>query len=264
MSSMPAIPLLDFQNVTVQREERVVLDGVTLAIAQGEHAAILGPNGSGKSTLIKVISRELYPRRKAEPWSLRILGRDRWHLFELRHHLGIVSNDWMQMCTRDYSGYEIVLSGFFGSVGIWPNHQVTPEMEYQAREVMGLLEITHLAERNTNEMSSGEARRILIARALVHGPRALVLDEPTTSLDLHATHELREILRKLAGRGISIIMVTHHLPDIIPEMRRVVLMRGGRVVGDGPKEEVLRAEALSAVFGLPVELLERGGYYHVL
>jgi len=261
---MPAIPLLDFQNVTVQREERVVLDGVTLAIAQGEHAAILGPNGSGKSTLIKVISRELYPRRKAEPWSLRILGRDRWHLFELRHHLGIVSNDWMQMCTRDYSGYEIVLSGFFGSVGIWPNHQVRPEMEDQAREVMGLLEITHLAERNTNEMSSGEARRILIARALVHGPQALVLDEPTTSLDLHATHELREILRKLAGRGISIIMVTHHLPDIIPEMRRVVLMRGGRVVGDGPKEEVLRAEALSAVFGLPVELLERGGYYHVL
>ena len=263
MDSMP-IPLLDFQNVTVQRGDRVVLDGVTLSIAQGEHAVILGPNGSGKSTLIKVISRELYPRLKSEQWSLRILGRDRWHLFDLRHHLGIVSNDWMQMCTRDCSGYEIVLSGFFGSVGIWPNHQVTSEMERQAREVMDLLEIAHLAERNTNEMSSGEARRILIARALVHGPQALVLDEPTTSLDLYATHELREILRKLAARGISIIMVTHHLPDIIPEMRRVVLMRGGRVVGDGLKEEVLTAEALSAVFGLPVEMLERGGYYHVL
>lgn len=264
MGSMPDIPLLDFQNVTVQRGDRVVLDGVTLSITQGEHAVILGPNGSGKSTLIKVISRELYPRLKSEQWSLRILGRDRWHLFDLRHHLGIVSNDWMQMCTRDYSGYEIVLSGFFGSVGIWPNHQVTSEMERQACEVMDLLEIAHLAERNTNEMSSGEARRILIARALVHNPQALVLDEPTTSLDLYAAHELREILRKLAARGISIIMVTHHLPDIIPEMRRVVLMRGGRVVGDGPKEEVLQAEALSAVFGLPVEVLERSGYYHVL
>jgi iron complex transport system ATP-binding protein len=261
---MSLVPLLDFRNVTVQRGERVVLDGVTLSIAQGEHAAILGPNGSGKSTLIKVIARELYPRIKAEPWSLRILGRDRWHLFELRHHLGLVSNDWMQMCTRDYSGYEIVLSGFFGSVGIWPNHLVTPEMEGRAREVMELLEIGHLADRNTNEMSSGEARRILIARALVHGPQALVLDEPTTSLDLHATHELRETLRKLAGRGISIVMVTHHLPDIIPEMRRVVLMRDGRVVGDGPKDQVLSAGALSEVFGLPVEVLERGGYYHVI
>ena len=168
------------------------------------------------------------------------------------------------MCTRDYSGYEIVLSGFFGSVGIWPNHAVTPQMECEAREVMSLLEIDHLAERNTNEMSSGEARRILIGRALVHRPQALVLDEPTTSLDLHATHELREILRKLAARGISMIMVTHHLPDIIPEMRRIVLMSGGRVVGDGPKEEVLEAGTLSAVFGLPLEVLERGGYYYVL
>src|SRR5271157_1037748 len=232
---MPSVPLIEFQNVTVQRGESVVLDGVTLAIAQGEHVAILGPNGSGKSTLIKLISRELYPRQKLEPWSLRILGRDRWHLFELRNRLGIVSNDWMQMCTRDYSGYEIVLSGFFGSVGIWPNHEVAPEMERKAREVMELLEISHLAERDTNEMSSGEARRILIARALVHDPQALILDEPTSSLDLHATHELRETLRKLARNGISIIMVTHHLPDIIPEIERVVLIRDGRLYRDGPK-----------------------------
>ncbi|HEY2012282.1 MAG TPA: ATP-binding cassette domain-containing protein, partial [Bryobacteraceae bacterium] len=242
---MPPVPLIDFQNVTVQRGDRIVLDGVSLSIAQGEHIAILGPNGSGKSTLIKLISRELYPRLKPEPWSLRILGRDRWHLFDLRNHLGLVSNDWMQMCTRDYSGYEILLSGFFGSVGIWPNHEVTPDMECKAREVMDLLEISHLAERNTNEMSSGEARRILIGRALVHDPQALVLDEPTTSLDLHATHELREILRKLAAGGISIIMVTHHLPDIIPEVRRVAMFRNGRVYCDGAKEDVLQSAPLS-------------------
>src|SRR5262249_7819853 len=160
---------------------------------------------------------------------------------DLRNHLGLVSNDWMQMCTRDYSGYEIVLSGFFGSVGIWPNHVVTPEMERKAHVVMELLEISQLAARNTNEMSSGEARRILIGRALVHGRQARVLDEPTTSLDLHATHELREMLRKLAAGGISIIMVTHHLPDIIPEIRRVALFRAGRVYCDGPKDEVLQA-----------------------
>jgi iron complex transport system ATP-binding protein len=259
-----SVPLIQFENVTIQREDRIVLDGIHLSIAQGEHVAILGPNGSGKSTLIKAISRELYPLLKPEPWSLQILGRDRWHLFELRNHLGLVSNDWMQMCTRNYSGYEIVLSGFFGSVGIWPQHQVTAEMEQKAREVMELLEIVHLAERNTDELSSGEARRILIGRALVHDPQALVLDEPTTSLDLHAIYEFREILRKLAQAGISLIMVTHHLPDIIPEMSRVVLIRNGRIFCDGPKDQVFRSETLSRLFGIPVEVLERDGYYHVL
>jgi iron complex transport system ATP-binding protein len=261
---MPAVPLIEFQNVTVQRGDRIVLDGLTLSIQQGEHVAILGPNGSGKSTLIKLIARELYPRIKSEPWSLRILGRDRWHLFDLRNQLGLVSNDWMQMCTRDFSGYEIVLSGFFGSAGIWPHHVVTPEMEAKARAVMDLLEIPHLAGRQTDEMSSGEARRILIARALVHDPQALILDEPTTSLDLRATYELREILRKLAAAGIGMIMVTHHLPDIIPEMERVVLIQNGTVCRDGRKAEVLEAGALSRLFGFSVEVLERGGYYHVL
>src|SRR5262249_19527082 len=162
----------------------------------------------------------------------------------------IVSNDWMQTCTCAYPAQEIVLSGFFGSVGVWPYHEVTPAMLDKTRQVMELLEITHLAERSTVELSSGEARRILIARALVHAPQALVLDEPSNSLDLHATHELREVLRKLARNGISILMVTHHLPDIIPEMRRVVLIREGRVFRDGPKEDVLNAVSLSALFGI--------------
>ena len=258
------LPLIELQNVTVQRGDNLVLQDVTLSIAQGEHVAILGPNGSGKSTLIKLIARELYPRLKSEPWSLRILGRERWHLFDLRNHLGLVSNDWMQMCNRNYSGYEIVLSGFFGSVGVWPYHEVTPEMERKTRDVIDLLEMAHLADRPTNEMSSGEARRILIGRALVHDPQALVLDEPTTSLDLRATYELRDILRKLTRRGISLLMVTHHLPDIVPEIRRVVLMRDGRVHRDGSKEEVLTAKPLAELFGIPVEVLERDGYYHVL
>ena len=259
-----SVPLIHFDNVTIQRGSRVILHSVSLDIAQGEHAAILGPNGSGKSTLIKAVSRELYPLVKPQPWSLRILGRDQWNLFDLRNHLGIVSNDWMELSRRDYSGFETVLSGFFGSVGIWPNHAVTAEMERKAQEVMDLLEIAHLAEQNTDEMSSGEARRILIARALVHSPQALILDEPANSLDLRAQWEFRAILRKLAANGISLILVTHHLPDIIPEIERVILIRQGRVFCDGPKASLLRAETLSKLFGVPVEVIERGGYYHVL
>jgi iron complex transport system ATP-binding protein len=262
MKDSRSAPLLEYRNVTVLRNGRRALDGITLSIDSGEHVAVLGPNGSGKSTLIKTITRECYPQPE-EGASLRILGEATWHVFQLRALLGIVSNDLMQTCTRDYSGFEIVLSGFFSSVGIWPNHEVTPAMEAKAWQVMKSLEIDHLAGRYTCEMSSGEGRRVLIARALVHDPRALVLDEPTNSLDIHATHELREMLRRVASNGTSVILVTHHLPDIIPEISRVILLKDGKVWRDGPKEEMLSGAVLSELFSTPVEVLERDGYYQL-
>jgi iron complex transport system ATP-binding protein len=254
-------PLIEFRNVTVYRGEKVALDGVTLSIQEGEHVAILGPNGCGKSTLIKTITRELYPRYSGNGSGLRIFGKDRWNIFDLRPLLGIVSNDLMQTCTRDITGREAVLSGFFGSIGIWPNNHVTPEMEKRTEEILSLLEVPHLAGRDVNEMSSGEARRILIGRALAHNPKALVFDEPSSSLDMHAMHELRAILRKLAQAGTSLIVVTHHLPDLIPEIGRVILIKKGRVLRDGPKAEVLTSALLSDLFETPVELVERDGLY---
>jgi iron complex transport system ATP-binding protein len=256
-------PLIEFRNVTVYRGEKIALDGVTLSIQEGEHVAILGPNGCGKSTLIKTITRELYPRYSGNGSGLRIFGKDRWNIFDLRPLLGIVSNDLMQTCTRDITGREAVLSGFFGSIGIWPNNHVTPEMEQRTEEILSLLEVPHLSDRDVNEMSSGEARRILIGRALAHNPKALVFDEPSSSLDMHAMHELRAILRKLAQAGTSLIVVTHHLPDLIPEIERVILIKKGRVLRDGPKPEVLTSALLSELFETPVELVERGGLYQV-
>ena len=191
-------PLIEFRNVTVSRDGMTALHTIDLSIATGENVAVLGPNGSGKSSLIKTITRECYPRQGS---SARILGHDVWNLFELRAHLGVVSNDLMQACTCQWPAREIALSGFFGSVGVWPYHIVTPAMERRTDEVLELLEVAHLAQRPMAEMSSGEARRVLIARALVHAPQALVLDEPTTSLDFRAKHELRAVLRKLAQSG---------------------------------------------------------------
>jgi iron complex transport system ATP-binding protein len=256
-------PLIEFQDVTVYRGEKIALDGITLSIQAGEHVAILGPNGCGKSTLIKTITRECYPRYSGNGAGLRIFGQECWNVFDLRALLGIVSNDLMQSCARDITGREAVLSGFFSSIGIWPNHHVTAAMEAKTDEILALLEINHLVDRDVNEMSSGEARRILIGRALAHDPKALVLDEPTASLDLHAMHELREILRKLAQAGTSIIVVTHHLPDIIPEVGRVILIKKGRVLRDGAKRDVLTSGLLSELFETPVELVEREGLYQI-
>jgi iron complex transport system ATP-binding protein len=259
---MNSPPLIDLRRVTVMRGENIALRELSLMIGAGEHVAILGPNGCGKSTLIKTITRECYPL--AQPGSLvEILGQSLWNVVDLRSMLGIVSNDLMAQCTREITGFEIVLSGFFSSIGIWPNHHVTDAMRAKASEVLALLEAPHLASKPVEEMSSGEARRMLIGRALVHAPRALLLDEPSTSLDLFAQHELREMVRKLAQSGIGILLVTHHLSDIIPEIDRVILMREGRVVADGPKDRLLTADSLRDLFGVEVELAQRDGYYHL-
>jgi iron complex transport system ATP-binding protein len=260
---MPDTPaLLAFQHVSVMLGGKQVLHDVSLRIGAGEHVAILGPNGCGKSTLIKTITRECYPLALPET-SLTILGRDTWNVFELRPLLGIVSNELMRRSTREISGREMVLSGFFSSIGVQPYHEVTPPMIEKTAQVLELLEVPHLADREMTEMSSGEAHRLLIGRALVHDPLALLLDEPSNSLDFRAALELRDILRKLAQAGTGILMVTHHLPDILPEIDRVILLRQGRVFADGSKQELLTTERLTGLFGLPVELTRRDGYYHL-
>lgn len=257
-----ACPLIELERVSVMRGPTPALDDISLRIGSGEHVAIIGPNGCGKSTFIKAITRECYPLAR-DGSRLHILGQDHWNVFELRTLLGIVSSDLMAFCTRDVTGMDLVLSGFFSSIGIWPHQEVTGEMRERAERALEQLEVPHLAGRLTDEMSSGEARRVLLARALVHEPRALILDEPSTALDLFAQHELRQILRKLAQSGVGIVMVTHHLSDLIPEIERVILMQRGRIVADGPKHEVLTAERLSGLFGLPVNLAEQDGYYNL-
>jgi len=255
-------PLLDFQNIQVMRGLKIALDDFSLHIGADEHVAILGPNGCGKSTLIKTITRECYPVVR-DGSSMSILGAETWDVFNLRARLGIVSNDLMLSCTGDASGRDVVLSGFFSSTAIWPNHNVDPQKRALADAALAELKISHLADRPVCEMSSGEARRVLIARALVHKPRALLFDEPCNSLDLSAQQSLRQTMRALANSGTAVILVTHELADIVPEIQRVVLMSRGRVVADGPKVEILQVERLAALFGVTVEMARRDGHYHL-
>lgn len=232
-----------------------------MRIAEGEHVAVLGPNGSGKSSFIKAITRECYPLQGS---TVRILGKERWNIFDLRSQLGIVTNDLMLACSRDYTGRETVLSGFFSSVGLWPYHLVTPEMEEKADRIIRFLDVEQLQLRNVSEMSSGEARRFLVGRALVHDPQTLIFDEPTNSLDLHAMRMLHIAMRQIAQAGKSIVLVTHTLQDIIPEISRVVMIQQGQVFFDGPKEEALTASRLSLLFGSPVEIAVRNDVFHAL
>jgi iron complex transport system ATP-binding protein len=254
--------LVDLKNVRVIRGDNIALDDFSLRIKAGEHVAILGPNGCGKSTLIKTITRECYPVVR-EGSSMTILGQSRWNVFELRSILGIVSNDLMQDVTGETSGREVVLSGFFSSTRIFDHQTVEPAHRKRADAVLERVGVPHLADRAVAEMSSGEAKRILIARALVHDPGTLLFDEPSNSLDVYAQHGLRETMRQLAQSGIGIVLVTHHLSDVIPEIDRVVLMRGGKIQADGLKKDLLNPEEISRLFSIPVDITRRDGYYHL-
>jgi iron complex transport system ATP-binding protein len=249
---------LELAHVNVARGDRVVLHDINLSIRAGEHVAILGPNGCGKSTLIFTITCQIYPI--VQPgMKVRIFGRERWDLTQLRKHFGIVAAGLMGTelpgeRTAVTTGLDAVIAGFFSASTLWPNLHVTEEMRESAVEALERIEAGHLASQLVGEMSAGEKRRILIARALVHRPRQLLLDEPSNALDLAAQRELRDTLRRLAREGTGLVLVTHHLGDILPEIERVILMRGGRIVGDGPRVEMLTVPRLSELFNTPVRI----------
>jgi len=257
-------PLLKMNGATLVKGGRRILDGLSLEIAPGQHTAIIGPNGSGKSSLVKLITRQHYPLARAdgEP-VMTIFGRARWDVFALRSLLGIVSADLHAAFVGDAGlrGLDAVVSGFFAAQGLALHHAVTPDMTRRASAALALADAATLAQRPLATMSTGEARRVLIARALAHDPRALLLDEPTTGLDLAARQRFLETLGGIARRGKTLLLVTHHVEEVLPEIGRVLLMQDGKIFRDGDKADVLTSETLSVLFDAPIEVRESGGYY---
>jgi iron complex transport system ATP-binding protein len=254
----------------VQRGSRnePILDQLQLELRRGEHTAILGPNGAGKSSLIKLITHDYRPLASTEgPPTVEIFGKTRWDVLTLRRLLGVVSAD----LERDFvdramhaslSGMEMALSGFFSSRGVFRHHVVTPEMRERGEEALALMGVSALADRSIREMSTGELRRVLIARALAPDPPMLLLDEPTAGLDIVARHAFLETMRGLTHRDKTLVLVTHRIEEIIPEVSRVVLLRDGRIQHDGPIKEILTNRHLSDVFGAPLRVdTTAGGYY---
>ena len=260
-------PILELSGAAVVKGGVRILDDLNLTIGRGQHTAILGPNGAGKTALINLLTRDDYAlARPGAPPPVRILGRDRWDLFELRSRLGIVSNDLHQQFVEGNSigritGEDAVVSGFFATRGFLLYATVTADMRRQAREALERVEASQLGGRMLNEMSTGEARRVLIARALVTRPDALVLDEPAAGLDLVARKRFLDTIGRIGADGTTLVLITHHVEEIVPAIEQVVLLQSGRILCAGPKDEVLTSGNLTHLFGEPVFMTESMGYY---
>lgn len=266
LSSGPAAPLIQLDQAHVIRGQVRVLHGLSLAIAQGQHTALLGPNGCGKSSFIKLITRELYPLVRGDGLpAVQVLGQSRWQVDRLRSQLGIVSGD-LEDALADQHGLDAlaaVVSGFFASHVIPGHKQVSDDMRDQALAALAQVGAQALAERPYAQLSAGQRRRVLIARALVNKPQALLLDEPSSGLDVVARQHLLDALSQLARQGITLLLVTHHIEEVIPEIERVLLMRDGRILADGPRQTVLQDGPLSAAFDAPLHIHQHDGQLQV-
>ncbi|MDY3201640.1 MAG: ATP-binding cassette domain-containing protein [Arcobacter sp.] len=256
--------IIDFENLNVGYDEKIVLKDINLKIKQGEHWAILGANGSGKSTLMKVIQSEIHPRRD-KPFKKEILGKATYSIFELRKELGIITNDLHNYFAREagyLSGFEVVLSGHYSSVGIFTHQDFTKEQITKAKEVLEFLDIIDLKDKKVAEMSTGQLRKCIVGRALIHEPKAFILDEPTVGLDIKAQINFIKMLKKLSINS-SIILVTHHLEEIFEEIENVALIYDNTIYKSGKKEEILTSENLSKIFETKLTIGEKNNRYFV-
>ena len=255
--------ILDIHRATVYRGDTCVITDFSLSLQEGEHVAILGPNGAGKSTILKLLAGEIHPAPNEET-SIRLFGEERWSVWDVRRRLGMVSHDLQHQYMEKVTGLKVVLSGYHASIGTYGHQAFTYAQIAHAHAVMEDLGISFLIDRRFAEMSTGEQRRCLLGRALVHDPTVLVLDEPTSGLDLTATFHYLELVRGHMRKGKTLLLVTHHIHEIPPEVERVVLLRQGKILEDGEKRAVLTEAKLSAVFDCPVSLAQANGWYQAL
>lgn len=255
--------IIEIKNVTAYRGDSLVFDDFTIDLIQGRNTVILGPNGAGKTTLLKLLSREIYPVHRDDS-VLRIFGEENWNVWELRARLGIVSQDLQRDYRHEAPGLHVILSGLYSSIGVWEHQTYSAEQIARAHRIMETLGILHLRDKRFAEMSTGEERRFLLGRALINDPDTLVLDEPTSGLDIKACFQYIDIIRRLMQSGKTVILVTHHIHEIPPEISHVVLLKHGKVVAEGEKGSVLTGGNLSEVFDVAVHVAHVNGFYQVV
>ena len=256
-------PLFELHDAEVVRMGKTILHVDSFQLAHGEHIALLGPNGAGKSTFVKLITREVLPLHREEAPVL-FEGNRRATLADVKAKLGIVSSTMQDQIRVHLPAIEVVEGGLFGALGVPKHVQSTGSSRRRAQDAMEMVGIADLADRDVMTLSTGQARRVLVARALVHDPATLVFDEPCTGLDPEGMYYLRSTMRTLAQAGKGIVLVTHYPEDVVPEIKRLVLIKDGHLFADGAKEELLTSPVMSDLFDVPLRVAHEGAYFSLV
>jgi iron complex transport system ATP-binding protein len=255
--------VMEIKNATVYRGETRVFRKFSLEIPAGQSTAILGPNGAGKSTLLKLLDREIYPVQEKGSY-VKVLGHGLWNVWDIRAHLGIVSQDLQDEYLGDAEGLDVLLSGLYSSIGVWTHQKFSAADVGRAGDMLKTLGVWNCRKKRFWEMSTGEQRRLLLGRALINDPDVLVLDEPTSGLDIKACFQYLTIIGGLISSGKTVVLVTHHVHEIPPGISRVVLLKDGKIAADGEKALILTSGNLTDLFDIPVEVVQVNGFYQVM
>lgn len=254
--------MIELKNVTAFQGDKQVFENFSVGIEQGEKVAILGPNGAGKSTFLKLITRELYPVVKDDSY-IKLFDMERVTIWDLRAQIGLISQDLQEDYTPYTTALDVIASGFFGAIGHHGHLTPTPEQIQQAVSMLDYVGMAGYRDTHFQRLSTGQKRRLLIGRALIHRPQALIFDEPSNGLDIKASALLLNIMREYARPHNSLLLTTHHIGEIIPEIQRVILIKEGKIIADGAKETVLTSTILSELYDTPVKLDQHNDYYHI-
>lgn len=254
---------LELKNIEVWQNNQVLVKCLNLDLTLGEPTTVLGPNGSGKSTLVKLIERRLHPVVKPNS-HLRLFGTDRIHLQNLRQRIGILNTELDERIPQRCSAGEVVLSGCFGSTRLGRGQEPTEQQQKQTQQLLERFELQSLKNRQYCQLSDGQKRRLLLARAIIHQPEVLVLDEPARALDLRACYQLIGMIRELCQDGVTVVQVTHRIDTIVPEMKRLVLLQDGSVYDQGCPNELLTSGKLSKLFKTNLTIVQANGFRQVV
>jgi iron complex transport system ATP-binding protein len=252
-------PWIDIKNVRFVRSRRLILDDISWEIRPGEHWVVLGANGSGKTTLLQILAGYLWPTSG----DVTVLGEHfgEVDLRALRRKIGWVGSFLQAQVPPSQKPLEFIVSGKYASLGIFDKPE--PQDFEEAAALAARLEVDGILDLPYAVLSHGEKQRLLIARALIHKPRLLILDEPCGGLDLVSREQLLATLESMGREpgGPSMILVTHYLEEIMPAFNHVFLLKSGRCAAKGEKDRILRPDLLTQTFGIPIDAGRENGRY---
>ena len=254
---------LDCQNIDYIKDGSEILSRINLKIKEGEIVTILGPNGSGKSTLIKLISRSIYPRIKSGS-KFKIYGKEMINIWDMRSKISFMNNEIHQRTHGSLKVKDIVLSGIYGSIGIPKNINPSKINYDQAIKLIEKFNLSNKVNSRYDQLSDGQKRIVQILRALINKPKVLILDEPTSNLDINSTYLLINFLSSVIKEDISLLMSTNSIDNILKETTRVILIKEGIIKADGLPYKTINSEELSLLYDIEIKVLNSNGYWRAV